>query len=229
MPRGPRQSKADVTQTAHRAEPLTRRPQVKLPLDESTRAGPPEDEPRTRFATQQLMVAESVRSELGRKRYVPRPQAGSAAAWQREADRVGWVMRLTEPDSPSTDGGLKARLAILLEAEDGAAPALQCGWMDAAKMTSQLRNWEAVRRRHVARFGVEPPLDKQAYDNFLLDLRRCLLGHKLEVQLVVPDEGVLPPAPVSAPQGPGRSWVALAIGAAFLLGLVLGLLLHPRG
>jgi hypothetical protein len=171
------------------------------------------------------MVAESVQAELGKKRYVPKPQAGAAQSWMREEDRPGWVMRLTEPDSPSTDGGLKARLAILLEPEAGEEPTLQCGWMDAAKMTSQLRSWEAIRRRHLARFGVEPALDKQAYDTFLVDVRRCLLRHKLEVQLVVPDEGVIPSAPAPVRRGPGR-WVPLAIGGAFLLGLMIGLLLR---
>jgi hypothetical protein len=164
----------------------------------------------TRFATRSALVAESVQKDLGDKRY---------------GGRAGRCLRVAEPDGPSTDGGLKARQAILLVPARGEGAALVCGWLDAARMTAQLRSWEAVRRKHAARFGLDPELGQRAYDTFLADVRRALAGDGLDVQLVVPDDEPLPlasPPPASGLALPGA--VALGVGA-LLLGLLLGRLL----
>jgi hypothetical protein len=163
---------------------------------------------RTTYASRSALVAALVQREFAQKRYGgPR----------------GRALKVAAPDGPSTDGGLKARQALLLVPARGEGPALQTGWMDAARMVAHLRSWEAVRVREQARFGKDPDLGEQAYQTFLMELRRALIGHGMDVHLVVPDDAPTPgPAPV--PGVPLPKVAALAI-AALIVGLWLGTLL----
>jgi hypothetical protein len=94
-------------------------------------------------------------------------------------------------------------------------------------MTAQLKSWDSVERKYRARFGSEPDLLRGAYETFLVDVRRALLGHGLDVQLVVPDEDAVPLPTTPAPSAGGvRPPVVLAVGvAAFVLGVVVGVVL----
>lgn len=202
----PKPTVAPVSQT------LTRIPRAAMDYgDEVTDAGVAPEAVMTHYASRSALVAETVQRDLEGKRYGGMP---------------GRALKIAEPDGPSTDGGLKARQAILLVPVRGEGAALHCGWLDAAKMISQLRTWEAVRARHLARFGTDPDLPRGSYESFLVDVRRALLGAKLDVQLVSADE-----LPQAQGQAAAATWDARRLGApaafalagfTFLLGLVVG-------
>ena len=189
-------------------EPLTEAParySGEGEADEAgTDVGQASSRPMTHYATRSALVAEAVQGELERKRYGRNP---------------GRRIQISEPDGPSTDGGLKARQPILLVPLSGSAAALHCGWLDAAKMAAQLKSWDAIARKHLARFGSEPDLARSAYEAFLVDARRALLGHGFDPQLVVPDDEALPPAapPVVAgvPQGLAAALAVRRCSSAF--------------
>lgn len=198
------------------SQTLTRVPRADMDYaDEVTDAGQAPAAVMTHYASRSALVAEAVQRELEGKRYGGMP---------------GRALKIAEPDGPSTDGGLKARQPILLVLVRGEGPALHCGWLDAARMMSQLKTWEAVKARHRARFGTDPDLPKASYETFLVDVRRALLNAKLQVQLISSDDSL----PATATEDAAvRSSVPLPtalvlMAVTFALGILLGFLLRGR-
>jgi translation initiation factor IF-2 len=157
---------------------------------------------RTVFSSQAALIADLVRDKF------------SSRFFGRSPFRV---LRIDEPEGPSTAGGRLARQNISLVAQQGSAPSIVCGWVDVSKKEAQLRSYESVSRRHEARHGQKVELGPEHYERFLNDLVDTLLIGGIRVRILVPDEqeGGATPAPAPVPQAPKRASVSLVM--AFLL------------
>jgi hypothetical protein len=211
----------EVDDDATRDLPPRRSP-TRAPAPAPTRAPPPvplepEPEPevpelRTAFSSRAVLIADLLRDKFSR-RFFGRPPYR--------------VLRVDEPEGPSTAGGLLARQAISLVSRQGAAPSVVCGWVDTSKSEAQLRGYESVARRYESHHGTPLDLSPEHYERFLDDMVETLSSGGIKVRVLVLDEQVVAPgqAQVSAPRGtPAR---ARGGGRGMLLlvvGLVLGLL-----
>jgi hypothetical protein len=168
---------------------------------------------RTMFATQATLFADRLRERFAQKRYGRAPH-------QR-------ILRIEEPEGPSTAGGRLARQALCLVPRAGTAPTLVCGWVDVSKEESQLRGYESVARRYEAHHGTPLDLAAQDYERCVDDLEAVLRAGGIRVRVLIPEE-LSPtrestPAPTTAPpRGLPLGWGLAAIAVAFLLGLLLG-------
>ncbi|RKH21719.1 hypothetical protein, partial [Corallococcus sp. CA031C] len=183
----------------------------------ASRAGEPETaELRTMFATHSALLAERLKSELQHKIYGRTPHR---------------ILRVDEPEGPSTAGGKQARQAISLVDRKGSAPALVAGWVDVAKGQASLRNHEAVAKRYEFQHGSPLELLPEEYDKFLTDVEEVLRTSAIQVRLLVPDESAPTRAMVGQPVPRAASvpvrWVVLLVTVAFLLGLAGGALHGP--
>ncbi|RYZ39821.1 MAG: hypothetical protein EOO71_18475 [Myxococcaceae bacterium] len=183
----------------------------------ANRAGEPETaELRTMFATHSALLAERLKSELQHKIYGRTPHR---------------ILRVDEPEGPSTAGGKQARQAISLVDRKGAAPALVAGWVDVAKGQASLRNHDAVAKRYEFQHGSPLELLPEEYDKFLTDVEEVLRTSAIQVRLLVPDESAPTRAMVGQPVPRAASvpvrWVVLLVTVAFLMGLAGGALYGP--
>ncbi|RKH39662.1 hypothetical protein [Corallococcus sicarius] len=168
---------------------------------------------RTMFATHSALLAERLKTELQHKIYGRSPHR---------------ILRVEEPEGPSTAGGKQARQAISLVDRKGVAPALVAGWVDVAKGQASLRNHEAVARRYEFQHGSPLELVPEEYDKFLTDVDEVLRTAAIQVRILVPDESVPTRAAVGQQvprsQGVPVRWVVLLVTVAFLMGLAGGAL-----
>ncbi|CAM4019194.1 hypothetical protein G4177_13330 [Corallococcus sp. ZKHCc1 1396] len=180
----------------------------------ANRAGEPETaELRTMFATHSALLAERLKAELQHKIYGRTPHR---------------VLRVDEPEGPSTAGGKQARQAISLVDRKGTAPAVVAGWVDVAKGQASLRNHEAVAKRYEFQHGTPLELIPEEYDKFLTDVEEVLRTSAIQVRLLVPDESAPTRAMVGQPVPRAAAvpvrWVVLLVTVAFLMGLAGGAL-----
>ena len=173
---------------------------------------------RTMFATHSALLAERLKAELQHKIYGRSPHR---------------ILRVEEPEGPSTAGGKQARQAISLVDRKGVAPALVAGWVDVAKGQASLRNHEAVARRYEFQHGSPLELVPEEYEKFLTDVDEVLRTAAIQVRILVPDESAPTRATVGqqAPrkQGVPVRWVLLLVTVAFLMGLAGGALYGGGG
>ncbi|RKH07443.1 hypothetical protein D7V97_21315 [Corallococcus sp. CA053C] len=173
---------------------------------------------RTMFATHSALLAERLKSELQHKIYGRSPHR---------------ILRVEEPEGPSTAGGKQARQAISLVDRKGVAPALIAGWVDVAKGQASLRNHEAVAKRYEFQHGNPLELIPEEYDKFLTDVEEVLRTSAIQVRILVPDESVPTRATVGqqVPRSRGVPvrWVLLLVTVAFLMGLAGGALYGGGG
>ncbi|RJS24990.1 hypothetical protein DRW03_07645 [Corallococcus sp. H22C18031201] len=174
---------------------------------------PGEDEPafRTMFATHSALLADRLKGELSTKMYGRTPHR---------------ILRVEEPEGPSTAGGLLARQALSLVPRKGTGPALVCGWVDVAKGQAALRNFDAVARRFEAQHGETLELAPEEYERFLQDVEHVLATAAIKVRVLVPDESV-PARPsvaqaVPPPSGLPARWVWVFVTFAFGAGMWAG-------
>ncbi|RKI57690.1 hypothetical protein D7X55_27560 [Corallococcus sp. AB049A] len=193
-------------------------PMIFAPLPSAQAASQSEATPelRTMFATHSALLAERLKAELQHKIYGRTPHR---------------ILRVDEPEGPSTAGGKQARQAISLVDRKGVAPALVVGWVDVAKGQAALRNHEAVARRYEFQHGTPLELIPEEYEKFLTDVDEVLRTAAIQVRILVPDESAPTRATVGqqAPRATGVAvrWVMLLVIIAFLLGLAAGAkLLH---
>jgi hypothetical protein len=190
------------------------------PLDDNTtrvKAAPPpvpvEEPLRTAFSTRAVLIADLLRDTFSRRFFGRSPYR---------------VLRVDEPEGPSTAGGRLARQSISLVAREGSAPSVVCGWVDASKEEAQLRGYESVARRYESHHGMELDLGPEHYERFLEDLVQALMSGGIKVRVLVLDEetlalvqGAQPGSPspkARGRRGPGRRmWVL-----TFILGLLVG-------
>ncbi|MBN8232087.1 hypothetical protein JYK02_31685 [Corallococcus macrosporus] len=209
----PRAPRADSPAKASRPEPMIFAP---LPSAQAASQAAQTPELRTMFATHSALLAERLKAELQHKIYGRSPHR---------------ILRVDEPEGPSTAGGKQARQAISLVDRKGIAPALVAGWVDVAKGQASLRNHEAVAKRYEFQHGSPLELVPEEYEKFLTDVDEVLRTAAIQVRILVPDES----APTRATVGPqtpratgvAARWVLLLVVVAFLLGLAAGAtLLH---
>lgn len=179
------------------------------------------DGSRTFHASQAVALAELLLLKFSKERYgttVPR------------------VVKVLEPDGPSTDGGRKARQPLVLMPERGPENrGVMCGWIDGAKHTSELRSYAVINQAFQARHNEALDLSRGEYDRFLQAVQEFLKAQGLEVHFsnaptaraaTIPPSSVPPPGVSSG----APSWVVPAlVGTSFLLGFVLCLILVKAG
>ncbi|NBD12001.1 hypothetical protein [Corallococcus silvisoli] len=212
---------ADARGAEGRAPAKAARPEALIfaPLPSAQAANHAEGTPelRTMFATHSALLAERLKAELQHKIYGRSPHR---------------ILRVDEPEGPSTAGGKQARQAISLVDRKGTAPALVAGWVDVAKGQASLRNHEAVAKRYEFQHGSPLELAPEEYEKFLTDVDEVLRTAAIQVRILVPDESA-PTRATVGPQSPratgvpGR-WVLLLVVVSFLLGIAGGTLLHGR-
>ena len=190
-------------------------------LSNATRVASVEDEDpsapggvqRTMFASHAALLADGLRDKLSKKIYGRAPHR---------------VLRIDEPEGPSTAGGRQARQSISLIPRRGSGPSIVCGWVDVSRKEAQLRSHESVARRFELHHGARMDLPAEDYERFLEDVEEALLTVGLKVRVLVPEE----PAPSTrasveeqqAPRSTGvAGWlVGVLVAAAFGLGLLVG-------
>ncbi|HEX8436006.1 MAG TPA: hypothetical protein VF697_12945, partial [Archangium sp.] len=166
---------------------------------------------RTMFATHAALFADRLRDKLSKKIYGRNPHR---------------VLRIDEPEGPSTAGGLLARQCISLIPRRGTAPTIVCGWVDVAKKEAQLRSHESLARRYEAQHGTRIDISAEDYERCLDDLVNTLLAGDIKVRVIVPEDSTPAQAPSPPPTAQGQNfppWLAgVAAAVTFLLGLLLG-------
>lgn len=183
------------------------------PLEPAGGKAAPEEEGsplRTMFANHSALLAEELRVGLAKKVYGRGPHR---------------VLRIDEPEGPSTAGGKLARQSISLVPRKGSGPSLVCGWVDVSKREAQLRNFDAVARRYEAHHGEPLELRADEYERFLTDVEEVLTRAVIKVRVMVPEEA--PGARVVAPavarrKGVPGFWVLVIAALAFGLGVLVG-------
>jgi hypothetical protein len=172
---------------------------------------PPEGEYRTMFATHAALFAERLKDRFAKKIYGRTPHR---------------VLRIDEPEGPSTAGGKLARQSISLIPRRGTAPTIVCGWVDVAKKESQLRGHESVAKRYEAHHGTQIDIAEEDYERCIDDLMEALTAGGIKVRVLVPEESAAPRASSPPPEAGAQGfplWMVGALGAtAFLLGLMVG-------
>ncbi|RKG75620.1 hypothetical protein D7W82_36495 [Corallococcus sp. CA049B] len=208
-------SSSEPPRKASRPEPMIFAPLPSAQAASQSEAAP---ELRTMFATHSALLAERLKAELQHKIYGRSPHR---------------ILRVDEPEGPSTAGGKQARQAISLVDRKGSAPALVAGWVDVAKGQASLRNHEAVAKRYEFQHGTPLELVPEEYEKFLTDVDEVLRTAAIQVRILVPDESAPTRATVGqqAPRATGVAvrWVLLLVIAAFLLGLGAGATLLRGG
>ncbi|MCA9552885.1 MAG: hypothetical protein KC933_22815 [Myxococcales bacterium] len=132
-------------------------------------------------------------------------------------------VRVTEPDGPSTDGGLKARQAVLLCSQrDPEDRGLICGHVGVRTKDAELRSYAYVKHQFEARYKRDLDLTRGEYNRFIEALQDFLStqGYRSSI-LNAPRSGsfarpAIGPAPVPAAV-PGISvmWIAVALAYGF--------------
>ncbi|QDE92745.1 hypothetical protein BHS06_29290 [Myxococcus xanthus] len=164
---------------------------------------------RTMFANHSALLAEQLRDALSTKMYGRGPHR---------------VLRIDEPEGPSTAGGKLARQAISLVPRKGAGASLTCGWVDVSKREAQLRNFEAVAKRYELHHGEPLEMQAEEYERFLTDVEAVLTQAVIKVRVIVPEEAgaVRVASPSASAKGVPPVWAGLLAVLAFVLGLLAG-------
>jgi hypothetical protein len=198
----------------HEPSEVTRlAPHEDLEAPEATReiGGVPAQVPlRTVCSEQAALIAELVREKFEGRHFGRAPYR---------------VLRIDQPEGPSTAGGLLARQTISLVARQGPAPSIICGWVDTSSKEAQLRSYPSVARRYEARHGTGMDISSQVYEHMLDDLVRTLLAGGMKVRVLIPDD-LLDAGTPEQTQGvkqpavrPRRGWLLPFF--TFLLGLLV--------
>lgn len=185
-----------------------------LEAPEATReiGGVPAQVPiRTAFSSQAALIAELVRDKFDGRNFGRAPFR---------------VLRIDEPEGPSTAGGRLARQSVSLVSRNGSAPSIVCGWVDTSCQEAHLRSFESVARRYEARHGTGVDVSPKEYEYMLDELVRTLLAGGMKVRVLVPDETLEAEAPDQAraaeqpaPRSGFGGWTLLL---TFLLGMLAG-------
>ncbi|MFP2928881.1 hypothetical protein ACLESO_27515 [Pyxidicoccus sp. 3LG] len=182
------------------------------PLEPAKGKAAAEDESpalRTMFANHSALLAEQFRDAMASKMYGRGPHR---------------VLRIDEPEGPSTAGGKLARQAISLVPRKGSGHSVMCGWVDVSKREAQLRNFEAVARRYESHHGEPLEMQPEEYERFLTDVEEVLTKAVIKVRIIVPEEvGAVRIAPAKAQRKGMPVLLAITLAVlAFVLGLFVG-------
>lgn len=176
----------------------------------------PVDPSRTQHANQAVHLSDLLTLKFARERF---------------GTEVPRYLKVTEPDGPSTDGGRKARQAILLcPQQDDLSTNMVCGFIDVASRYAELRNYAVVKAHFERRHRRPVDITRGEY-NRMLDLVRAFLdaqSYKTRVTTTRPartsSQTTVGPTPGLPPS---RNTLALAL--SFLLGFLFCYLLAGLG
>ena len=147
-------------------------------------------------------------------------------------------VRATEPDGPSTDGGRKARQALMLMTKDEMARGggIVCGFVDVASFIAELRSYAVVSSHFTQRFARPFDLSKGEYDRMHEQLEAFLKQQGFQTRIAsTPRRASEAPSAAmkSSPKGtsvaPSRAVQLWAIAASFASGFLLCYLLVWSG
>ncbi len=184
-----------------------------LEAPEATReiGGVPAQVPiRTEYSSQAALIAELVRDKFDGRNFGRAPFR---------------LLRIDEPEGPSTAGGRLARQSVSLVSRKGSVPTIVCGWVDTSCQEAHLRSFESVARRYEARHGTAVDVSPQEYEYLLDELVRSLLAGGMKVRVLVPDETLESEAPEQAraeQPAPRSGFGGWALLLTFLLGMLAG-------
>lgn len=130
-----------------------------------------------------------------------------AARWTLPAGPARRLL-IQEPEE-RTGGGARARLPIVLQAEDRRWGALVIGWLDAPAGRLELRPHAWVDEHHQARFAAPWPVTPEAYEALVRELASAAAerGVRVVVAESAAREAEVPPRVVDVPR-----WVWVALG-----------------
>lgn len=142
-----------------------------------------------------------------------------------EGGTVTYKVELTQPDGPSTGGGMQSLQPIKLVPQSG--PTIVVGTVNSVEMVAELRTFEHLAAMHAQRFkGAAIPLDKTEYRALQKKLQDFFTERKIAFKLVeAPTE-----PPVRRPVEPAPSTmgtIALAVGIVLVL-LAAGIYFYLR-
>lgn len=145
------------------------------------------DPSRTYHATQAMQLSELIGLKFAASRYgKARPR----------------VVKVQEPDGPSTDGGRKARQAMMLVPEKGEGNTIVFGFIDVVKRTAELRSYAALKAHYEARFHSPIDLEDDDYGRLLGTMRDYLNLQQVAFELT--DDAPPPRAASVTSQRPSR-------------------------
>jgi hypothetical protein len=131
------------------------------------------------------------------------------------------VVRVMEPDGPSTDGGRKARQSIVLIPEDGElGGAIVCGWLDVFRHSAELKSYPIVSQSFQERYGMTIDVSKSEYQRMVDTMLEFLRGLQIDTRIARADRPSQP-TPVA---GVGRTEMSermMLIAGGALLGFSL--------
>lgn len=162
------------------------------------------------------------------------------------------VVRVAEPDGPSTDGGRKARQPMMLAPERGDGNSIVFGFIDLTKKAAELRSFHSIKQQYEARHHEALNMTDEEYGKLLGTMRDFLNAQQFGFELVdlpppraqstsAPPSGPnvrvrgasnLSAPPTAADEEPTLSKLPIAIGfiAGTLFGFVLCyILMRMRG
>ena len=126
---------------------------------------------RTYHANQALELSELINLQFARIQY------GASDPW---------LIRMREPDGPSTDSGRKARQPLILVRNHGEEAGFVFGFVDTFKRTVDIRSYPTLRTHHQRRFGFAFGMTRNEYHRLTNELRRFLEGQAFETRILNP-------------------------------------------
>jgi hypothetical protein len=141
------------------------------------------DPNRTYHASQAMQLSELIALKFSSMRFGKSPAR---------------IVRVAEPDGPSTDGGRKARQSMLLAPEKGEGHSIVFGFIDLVKKSAELRSYAALKQQYEARHHQPLDVTDEEYGKLLGTMRDYLNAQQIGFELVDP------PAPRGA-SGPANA------------------------
>ena len=136
-------------------------------------------------------------------------------------------LQITGLDAPSTDGGRKARQAIMLADVHEQKPAIVIGFLDAPHRAAQLKSYVVISQEYSARYGVPIDIAVPEYDRFVKALIAFLKGQQIDARLANVSAARVATrtrAPAVMPRPTmGHATIVLVASTACLVGFALGL------
>ena len=172
--------------------------------------------PRTVFASAALRIAGTLTAEVHKFRLGRDPVR---------------VVKVLEPEGPSTAGGKLARLSIVLAPEAGEGKALMCGHVDVGANQAELRSFDTLAEQFMVRHGRPTDIDRATYDRLLAAIQAFLEAQHYSVSISTTAPAVPSAASLSQEElrasssSAGSSSTGLIIGVGlvcFVLGGIVG-------
>lgn len=100
------------------------------------------------------------------------------------------VVRVMEPDGPSTDGGRKARQSIVLLPEDGeVGGVIVCGWLDVFRHVAELKSHALVGQAYFERYGMTIDVSKSEYQRMVDTMLEFLRALQIDARMARAERG----------------------------------------